>query len=66
MPVQDFDQPSAATASGPQSIGGGEGIELGDKMGIDNWRRAKAQIIVRLSCLACLACPSVGARAQKP
>ena len=64
MPVQDFDQPSAATASGPQSIGGGEGIKIGDEMKIDNLCRPEGQIIVRLSCLACLACPSVGARAQ--
>ena len=64
MPVQNFEQPSAATASGPQSIGGGEGIKIGDEMKIDNLCRPEGQIIVRLSCLACLACPSVGARAQ--
>ena len=46
---------------------GGEDLKLSARMETDELQRptpAAAQATVRLSCLACLACPSVGARAQ--
>ena len=55
MPVQGL---------GPALGAGDEELGLGDAMETDQRQESAlaAQVAVRLSCLVCLACPSVGAR----